>query len=327
MIVHAGVDISARWFDICVLDRDKPIHRRFNNSKVGVRDCVKWLERFEFSELEIVLEPTGRYGELVSEYFERRKFKVRQVNPLQLSRYAESLELRGKSDAKDSLALAFYSKERGHTLKLWKPKTQLQAELRDMQVLLRSLNKRVTTIRCQLSCKLKSRFVEEQLQEEMAECTARIEKTLDRAEQLVHEDEVLARDLELLCTIPGVARRTALLLLTLIDFRAFKSSRSLACFLGLTKKQHQSGSSVRGAEGISKRGNKWIRAALFMPARVARRFNPTLRQFSDRQIAAGKHDWTVQMAVVRKLVTTAWAVVVNGLPFDRAYSNPNHSPT
>ena len=327
MIVHAGVDISAQWFDICVIVEEKPILRRFENSKPALRQCVTWLEQLGITELEVALEPTGRYGELVSEYFFRRKYRVRQVNTLMFSRYAESLDIRGKTDAKDCLALAYYCKERSDKLRLWRPKTELEWELRDLQVLLRSLTKRSIAIRCQLSCRLKSRFVAQELEEELTECQKRADRALDRAEQLILTDEVLAQDFKLLCTIPGVGRRTALLLLTLIDFRSFRTSRSLACFLGLTKKLHESGSSVRGREKISKRGSKWIRAALFMPTRVARRFNPLMHEFAERQIASGKHDWTVQFAVMRKLVTMAWAVVVNQTPFEASYVNSNGSPT
>jgi transposase len=179
----------------------------------------------------------------------------------------------------------------------------------------------MVTLQCQLGCHLKSRYVAEELQGDLERCEAQMEKALKYAQDIIKRDPILAVDFELLMSIPGIAVKSAVLLLTLIDFRKFKSSRALACFLGLTKRKYQSGSTIRGHEGVSKRGSKIIRSALFMPARSARIHNEHLRNFSERMSAKGKHDWAIQMAVIRRLVTTAWAIVVRQVPFDRTYVN------
>lgn len=322
MKIHAGADISASWFDICVLIDERQIHQRFENSKAGMRACILWLEELGIKELEIAIEPTGRYGELVAEYFLRRKgYSVLQVQPLLFHRYAESLDMRGKSDFKDSLALAVYCKERGAKLRKWKPKSELELELRDIQLHMRGLTKRIVALKCQLKCRLRSSFVEQALRDELKWYGKRLDETLDWAKDLVQAHPGLGRDYELLLTIPGIGEKTALLLVTLIDFRAFRSSRALACFLGLTGKKKESGSSIRGKESISKRGSKHVRASLFMPARTARMHNPALRSFSDRLEGKGKHDWAIQMAVIRKLVTVAWALVTKQVEFDSTYAN------
>lgn len=321
MIVHAGVDISARWFDICVLVDEQPTHRRFENSSLGMSECVRWIESMNVDRLEIALEPTGRYGEAIAEYFYRRKHRVVQVNTLKFSRFAESLDIRGKSDHKDALALAIYSKERGRSVADWLPKTEVQSELRDMQVLLRSLTKRKVVLENQLKCKLRSTFVEQQLRTELPHVEQLLDECVTRCESLIKAENQLARDYELLLSIPGIGRKSAVLLLTVIDFRAFPTSRALACFLGLTKRKSQSGETIRGHEGISKRGNKWVRAELFMPARAARQFNPTIRAFAERLSSKGKHDWVIQAAVIRKLVTMAWAVIVKQQPYSAAHSS------
>jgi transposase len=48
-----------------------------------------------------------------------------------------------------------------------------------------------------------------------------------------------------------------------------------------------------------KTGNARVRKALYMPAMVALRFNPTLRTFAERLVAAGKHKQLVNGAVRR----------------------------
>jgi len=323
MKTKGGADISARWFDICVIVKDEGRHRRFDSNKTGLQKCITWLESLGVTDLEIAIEPTGRYGDLVAEYFLRRKYRVLQVQPFLFHRYAESVDMRGKSDYKDAFALAQYCQERGSKLRDWRPKTELEWELRDTQLLLRSLTKRTVALQCQLQCKLRSGFVQKALRSELDRCEQQLDEALEYAKKLVEGHPVLAHDFQLLLTIPGVGEKSAMLLVTLIDFRAFRSSRSLACFLGLSKKKHESGTTVRGKEHISKRGSKLIRGALFMPARTARIHNPALREFSERMAAQGKHDWTIQMAAIRKLVTVAWAVVTRQAEFDRAYVNPH----
>lgn len=328
MKTHAGADISARWFDICVVYEGHSLHRRFDNTTAGLRSCLKWLESLGIKDLDIAIEPTGRYGELVAEYFYRRKHRVLLAQPFLFHRYAESLDMRGKSDYKDAFALAQYCQERGEKLRVWKPKSSLEWELRDIQLLIRGLTKRSTALQCQLKCNLHSAFVVKALGDELKRCEKQLDEALKHAKEVVEADLLLAGDLQLLCTIPGIGEKTALLMLTLIDFRAFRSSRKLACFLGLTKKKYESGATVRGNEGISKRGSKIVRNALFMPARTARIHNPALREFSERMEARGKHDWTIQMAVIRRLVTTAWALVTGQVEFEREFVNQYQlSPT
>lgn len=322
-MIPAGADISARWFDICILVDEAPIHRQFENSQTGLRQCLKWLETLGIKRLQLALEPTGRYGELVAEWFHRRKHRVVLAQPFKFSRFAESIDMRGKSDFKDSYALSVFSKERGDKLQDWLPRTELELELRDLQLLIRSRTKRSVVLQCQLTCKLRSKWVKQQLEDELKVCTAGLDEALEMAERLVKRHEVLSHDYELLCSIRGIGRKTALLLITLIDFRSFRSSRALACFLGLTPKKHESGTSIRGKEHISKRGNRYVRGALFMPARAARNLEP-MAEFAERLLQAHKHDWVIQIAVIRKLVTTAWAVVVHQVPFNPNYKNPNN---
>lgn len=324
MKVPAGADISEPWFDICVLPPNgKALSERFARNAHGLRACVKWLEENGIQSIDLVIEPTGRYGEIVAEYFHKRKTRVFLAQPLKFSKYAESHEIRIRSDRKAAYLLAEYCKERSDKLPQWQPKTNLEWELRDTVVLIRSLTKRTVAIRCQLACGLRSKFVKQQLEAELAMAESNLEQTLGRAKELIGQHPVLSNDFTLLCTIPGIADRSAVTLLTLIDFRRFRSSRSLACFLGLTSRKHASGISVREKDRISKRGSAAVRGALFMPARAARVHNPQIRQFSERLLAQGKHDFTVQMAVIRKLVVTAWSVIHSQTAWDANHVNPH----
>ena len=73
------------------------------------------------------------------------------------------------------------------------------------------------------------------------------------------------------------------------DVRRFKNAKALAAFIGVTPRVKQSGSSVRGRSMISRSGHATVRYALYMPALVAFRHNPTIKTFGTRLKDGGWH--------------------------------------
>jgi transposase len=88
------------------------------------------------------------------------------------------------------------------------------------------------------------------------------------------------------------------------------------CHAGLDVRIFQSGTSVDKAPRISRHGNKYLRRALFHPALVAGVHDPHARAFKERLIARGKKKMQANVAVMRKLLTAAWALVRNPAEYD-----------
>jgi transposase len=63
-------------------------------------------------------------------------------------------------------------------------------------------------------------------------------------------------------------------------------------------------------------GRAAVRAVLFMAAHSASRFNPVLKAFAGRLKAAGKKPKVVLVAVARKLLVIANAILKSGKPWD-----------
>lgn len=79
-------------------------------------------------------------------------------------------------------------------------------------------------------------------------------------------------------TIPGIGRKTAIMLVVLTDgFERFSSASELCSYSWLTPIIRQSGSSVRGRSRISKIGNKKLRNLLFMCSFNACKYNKACR--------------------------------------------------
>ena len=71
-------------------------------------------------------------------------------------------------------------------------------------------------------------------------------------------------------------------------------------------------------------GSKRGRRALYMPALVALRYNPSIRAMGQRLSAKGRSGKYVVVAAMRKLLRQIFGVVKSGKPFDPHWS---HSPT
>jgi transposase len=83
----------------------------------------------------------------------------------------------------------------------------------------------------------------------------------------------------------------------------------------------ESGASVRRRTRLSKAGNARLRKALDLPTLTAVRFNPLLRSFFARLVAAGKPRMLAVGACMRKLVMICYGVLRHRAPFDPAWAS------
>ena len=81
------------------------------------------------------------------------------------------------------------------------------------------------------------------------------------------EDPEMKQLLIILCSIPGVGLLTAATVLAETNgFDLIRNKRQLTSYAGLDVKEKQSGTSVKGKPRISKKGNKYLRKAMHLPA-------------------------------------------------------------
>jgi hypothetical protein len=79
-----------------------------------------------------------------------------------------------------------------------------------------------------------------------------------------------------------------------------------------------------GAPPRRERRHVHLRRALYLPAIVAVRANPTLRAFAERLRAKGKPATVVIVAVMRKLLLLAWTLLRTGRSFAATEPLPRH---
>jgi transposase len=118
--------------------------------------------------------------------------------------------------------------------------------------------------------------------------------------------------MQLLCSIPGIGRKTAAYLLLFAGgFTSFQNHRQLIAKAGLCPREFSSGTSVRGKARISK---------LFMCSWSARKANGACRALYDRLVAKGKNGKLALIAVCNKLLKQAYAIVTSGVPYQADFT-------
>ena len=126
--------------------------------------------------------------------------------------------------------------------------------------------------------------------------------------------------LTLLETIPGIGRKTSVMLLVLTDgFERFTSASELCSYAGLTPVIRTSGSSVNGRSRISKIGNQKLRNLLFLCSFNACKYNKACKALYDRIVAKGKSKKLALIAVCNKLLKQAFAIAKSRVAYDQNY--------
>jgi transposase len=105
---------------------------------------------------------------------------------------------------------------------------------------------------------------------------------------------------DLLASVPGIGPTIARSLIAELPELGSLDRRQIAALAGLAPWTRQSGQ-WRGKSFIGG-GRANVRRVLFMGALVAARFNPTLKLFRDKLVAAGKPKLVAIIAVARKLL-------------------------
>lgn len=118
-----------------------------------------------------------------------------------------------------------------------------------------------------------------------------------------------------LTSMPGVAVRTAAIIIAETSGKTFTSAASLSSYAGLAPTTRQSGTSIK-SERVSHSGNKRLKRALFLSAFASIRFDPTSRAYYDRKRAQGKRHNQALIALAHRRLTVLFAMIRDGSLYD-----------
>ena len=264
--------------------------------------------------LQVLMEATGIYYLDVALIAEELGAQVSVINPRTAHNFAKALGQRSKTDALDAVMLLDFLKRMPFTP--WQAPAKPLLELRHYGRYLVQLTEESTAARNRLhalsSTTSSPAFLRADLKRSIASLERRIERIRAQAMALIKADEWLKMRLDAMLTIIGVAEVSAIALLSeLAALPSSLSGRACVSHAGLDPRLHESGTSVHKPVRISRHGNKYLRRALFHPAMAAARHDPMAAAFRQRLLDKGKKKLQAVVAIMRKLLTAAWALVRN----------------
>lgn len=296
-----GIDISKDHLDIY----DGRAARVANRAEA----IVTWVQGLP-AGVFVLFEATGRYDRELRRRLDAARIGYARVNPAQARAFARSLGQLAKTDAIDARLLARMAETlRPAPQPEANPARERLAELgrrRDQLVQMRQEER--TRVHAVTDPDLVG-----DLAGHIAHLTERISVLEGLIADLIAADDDLLGDQRLLRTIPGIGPVAATIVMALMPETGQRSPKTISALAGLAPINRDSGAS-RGKRSIGG-GRPRVRKAIYMAAVTASRSDPRLRAFYDRLIAAGKAPKLCLVAVARKLLTIANAILRDRTPY------------
>lgn len=313
MTTHIGIDVAAKKLAVAAL-RDSEVlwEGEFANDPKGHKALLKRLRKLPKGDVRVVVEATSIYSLDLSLALHNgpERIKCMVANPRQVSHFAKATAQRGKTDPMDAVMLARFAMAMPFVD--WQPPEAAMLECRQfvrrIEQLVRAQAKEKTRLKGLLATSTTEKHILEDVEAHITYLAERIQTLEKAAVELAFRDDALARRFKLLCSIPGVAKRSALRILAeLAVLPSDMDAKQVVAHAGLDPRPWTSGDMKRPAR-ISKQGNAYLRKALFLPAMTAVTHSPHVKAFADKLVGRGKTKKQAIVAVMRKMLHAIWGM-------------------
>jgi transposase len=261
----------------------------------------------------IALEATGGYEAIIAATLSNAGLPVAIVNPRQTRQFAGALGRLAKTDRIDAGVIAQFAE-----MTNLERKPPADAQLSELRALLARRSQLVEMAKAEKQRGAKAENpltrrscakVLRQLQAEIA----RIERAIGK---LIDASPVFQAKAALLKSIPGVGDVVARVFIAELPELSIVDRHEIAALVGVAPINQDSGR-WRGKRTI-KAGRPQVRAPLYVACLSMIQCNKPLRAFYRRLVAGGKEKKTALIAVMRKLVVIANAMLKAGKPWTEA---------
>lgn len=333
--VRLGVDIAKATFAAgCWEEGQGRFLGEFANNPTGFEQLRQRVAQTgpagPAASVHLILEPTGGYELALAGFALAQGWRVSLPNPRHGRDFAKGLGQRAKTDKQDALLLARYGAERQPPP--WAP---LPTAVSELESLLQRRGEREQILRPERSRQqsLAGRpGVAPSVLPNVGQVIEALERALEQVEAAVQEhlqqQPELRAQAEQLRAVPGVGAQSVLPLLVLLHrWHALTggagTAKKLTAYAGLDPLTHQSGTSVRGRETISRMGDRQLRARLSMCALGGVRGKNALREDYQGLVGRGKAKKLAWVAASRKILIWAWAVFRDQVSFQAEKALPH----
>ena len=313
--VYVGIGVAKTHVNVAV----RPTGQRWtiSNDEPGIWELVSRLKALD--PAMVVLEPTGGLELPAVAALAAASLPVAVVNPRQVRDFARATGTLAKTDALDAASLAHFADAVRPVVRPMKDaETQVLSSLvaRRHQVIAilvsekSRLGSAISAVRPRIEAHIAW------LKQELSDIDEELRQTLRSSPVWREKDDILR-------SVPGVGEQLSLALLAQLPELGTLNRRQVAALVGVAPFNRDSGA-MRGKRTVWG-GRARVRAVLYMATLAASRFNPVIRDFYQRLLAAGKPKKVALVACMRKLLVILIPCSSSALPGALSAPAPRHS--
>ena len=309
-----GIDVSAEQLDIAV--DPSGTHWQSVTSPAAITGLVARLT--QLAPERIIVEATGGLETEVVVALSLAGLPVVVVNPRKVRDFARASGQLAKTDRLDAQLLARFGRVMAPEIRplpdaLTRELGDLISRRRQIAEMIVAESNRLRTAGVSVRPAIERHLT--YLRQEIAEIDQQVR-------QLIERSPVWRATASLLESVPGVGPVIASTLLAEVPELGNLSGKQIAALVGLAPFAADSGKQ-RGSRHI-RGGRGGVRRALYVGSLSAIRFNPVLKVFYTRLVAAGKPKKVALIAVAHKLIVILNAMVAQGTVWDPSFEH--HTP-
>jgi transposase len=306
--VLIGVDVCKDFLDAHA--RPAGLQQRFDNDAAGIEQLVAWVR--PLTPERIVFESTGPYQKAAVGALLAAGLPAVVVNARQVRDFAKGTGQLAKTDDIDAGILAYFGEVVATTVRPLPPAEVLEfrelCDRRGQLVRMLAVEKNHRHAAQGGSAK-----VLKNIDKHLAFLRAQIEDLEARMDRLVANSETFKAKDEILQSIVGIGPQVSRTLLVHLPELGKGTRQSITALVGLAPFADDSGtcSRIRHIRG----GRGKVRRALYQAAVAAIRYCPVMKAFYASLKARGKASKVALIAVARKLLVLANALIRTGTPY------------
>lgn len=333
-----GIDVSQKELVVSLGRLDDELvpeivaGKTFVNSRDGFLKLEAWVSKLADPACPVryVMEATGVYHESLAYFIDDQGYLLSIILPNKISNYQRTLEIKTVTDKSAALIITRFGLER--MLDSWTRPRPLFKKIRQLTREREQVVQARTVAKNQLHAEQAEaepgKKTVERLKKQITLLNKQEMEIRQEIQALVKTDEQVAQLMRKITSLPGIGVLTAATVLAETNgFELVRNKRQLASYAGYDVREKQSGTSVRGRSQISKRGNKYLRKAMHMPALAAVRKEGPFKTIYLRLI--GKHGLKMKalVAVQRRLLEMCFVLYKTNTPYDeKLLAKTSHQP-
>lgn len=296
----------------------------FKNTPEGFKKLEKWTAKHSDKRVftSYVLEATGVYHEKIALHLHNKGNKVSVILPNKAKAFAQTLSVKTVNDKTSSQSLAYLGLEK--KLDAWQPPQPVYGELKQLTREREQLISERTQCKNQLHAEQSGAWPNNGSIKRIRQRIKLLDKQMleieKEIETIVEANEPLKKKMKYVCSIKGIGLISAASIVSETNgFHLIRNKKQLVSYAGLDVVEKQSGISVQGRTKISRKGNKYIRKALFFPGLVAIRHTAPMKALYKRLVSKHGIKMKAAVAVQKKMLELVYVLWKKEEMFEEDY--------